>query len=244
MSTYIGAPYFASQTAYGGSSSIYSSPANFAMSSAYYGQSSFFASQPPVQSNVLPLVFRPAPQPPAPAPSTDMSGLFAMIMQLLMQRRKPCRAECPPPAAPPVEAPLPAPVNTTTVITEPPLPKRTTQNVVGGATLNGSYTDYKITDDKGDDVYHLGGNHNSFEVKGDSDPNHFYVGGKDNVTRIYEIGSDDKVFLEGGRAAWEQKGQGQDGNGVFYDFYNAATKSTAKIYSDHNDFNFLNARIQ
>lgn len=197
------------------------------------------------------------------APATggfDMMGML-MILKLLMSQscRPKQRHQCPPQPIPlgsptvtqaaPVTntinqtAAVTPPTTTSTTVVQTTPPARQSKTVTGGATLGDSYTDYQVFDDSGIDTFTFKGDNNTFTVTGDRDPNTFHVGGTNNKATIYEIGSDDHVYLEGGRTAWKQQGQGQDGNGVFYTYFNDTTKTTAKIYSDHNNFEFLDARI-
>ncbi|MFO0725889.1 MAG: hypothetical protein U1E65_19045 [Myxococcota bacterium] len=169
---------------------------------------------------------------PAPLPATTPQALLN-------------QSRCPPvptsSQATPVTTPTPAPVVCPTPAPKPTpvvAPTHTRQNVnyTGSVTINDSWKNVTIRDGKGNDNYVLRGDHNIVTVTGDSKKNNFTVGGTNNDVRIFELGNDDYVNLDGGKAAWRKTGSGRDGKGWFVTYENPSTHTVAKLVTDHPEW--------
>ncbi|HJL40903.1 MAG TPA: hypothetical protein RMG48_06330 [Myxococcales bacterium LLY-WYZ-16_1] len=79
-------------------------------------------------------------------------------------------------------------------------------------TINGYGITRTIRDTGGDDTYRVNGARNNIRFHGDRDANTFIIDGRDNTISIDNLGSDDRVVLEGPRSDWEI-----DDTGSFFD---------------------------
>lgn len=73
-----------------------------------------------------------------------------------------------------------------------------------------------VADKAGKTTTKIGGSQNSLHFNGDDGENTFIVGGKINNTRIDDIGSDDKVILEGKSEDWEVTRYEEKNNGAMF----------------------------
>lgn len=146
--------------------------------------------------------------------------------------------QCPPPPPPPTSV---APVVSRPVKPAPPPPpppprQRTPVTYTGSVTVQDSWKDVRIHDGKGNDNYVLRGDHNRFTVTGDSKVNRFTVGGTNNEATIYNLGKDDAVTLDGGKASWTRIGAGKEGHGSYVIYQNPKTNTLAKLVTDHPEW--------
>lgn len=149
----------------------------------------------------------------------------------------PTIAECPPPPPPPSVAPVVSrPVKPAPPPPPPPPRQRTPVTYTGSVTVQDSWKDVRIHDGKGNDNYVLRGDHNRFTVTGDSKVNRFTVGGTNNEATIYNLGNDDTVTLDGGKAAWTRIGAGKEGQGSYVIYQNPKTNTLAKLVTDHPEW--------
>lgn len=65
----------------------------------------------------------------------------------------------------------------------------------GGGEFNGQFTDYRIGDNGGNDLFKIDGYQNKFTFTGDEGPNSFRVRGESNLIRIKNLGADDTVSV-------------------------------------------------
>jgi len=125
----------------------------------------------------------------------------------------------------------------------------TTPATTANANVNGNGQTLLVQDPAGNNSSAVTGVDNRVEFIGDANANVFHVGGEDNEVSVYNIGSDDRIFLKGSKDDWEVVDLPQSAttrNSAHYVvFHNKKTDTYVKAASDEfaRNENWIKSKI-
>lgn len=112
----------------------------------------------------------------------------------------------------------------------------------GATNVAGRGQNFVIRDNGGDDAYTIGGAFNRVQISGDDDANTFRIGGMRNNVSVSNIGSDERIILEGSQADWMEVPT--QGNTKAVTYINRATGTTATLATDgRRSADFVKQRV-
>jgi len=117
------------------------------------------------------------------------------------------------------------------------------------ANVSGSGQTLLVKDIGGANNNSVTGTDNRVEFIGDADANGFHIGGEDNVVSVYNIGSDDRIYLKGSAEDWETIALPQSettrNSAHYVIFHNKKTDTYVKAASDERarNENWIKSKI-